>query len=400
MDRSTLRCWCAVILSACAVYPTRVVADASFTRGDVDSSSAVDLVDAVALLSYLFVSGAAAPPCLDAADLDDDATISIADAVALLSYLFVPGSLQPTLPFPACGGDPTPDSISCLDTNVCTSTTNWQQAPAMLAARGAHTSVTIGGKILLIGGGSDWSGGNTAEVQVYDPQTATWSAGTPVPDTSTWGATAEVVGGRVYLIGGWPAGGTLNRRYDPATDNWEYLAPSPINFRWGHASAVVADLIYVTGGVPAGLSQQVYDTATDTWSTAAPSLTISQRVRAESIGGLVYVLGTPDRKLQIYDPATNGWMFGPDLPVQAQVPATVVRNGTLWVLGGSTLDPNTGGNLSALQVYDPATQAWSLGESMPTCRSWATAVLLDDRVHVLGGLDSMNAARATHEVFD
>ena len=83
----------------------------TFTRGDANSSGAIDLSDAVTILGYLFL-GNASPPCLDAADVDDDATVSLADAIRLLLYLFQ-GGAPPLPPFPNPGRDTTPGGPGC-----------------------------------------------------------------------------------------------------------------------------------------------------------------------------------------------------------------------------------------------------------------------------------------------
>jgi hypothetical protein len=75
-----------------------------FRRGDVDGNGNVDLSDAVAILSFLFLGGRA-PSCMDAADTDDTERIDLADAIGLLSFLFLGGN-QPAVPFPGVGIDP------------------------------------------------------------------------------------------------------------------------------------------------------------------------------------------------------------------------------------------------------------------------------------------------------
>lgn len=77
-----------------------------FVRGDVDSSGSVNIVDAVDILLYLFVSGTLS--CLSAADLDDDGNIETGDAVSALNFLFNSGP-APAAPYLACGPDPTVD---------------------------------------------------------------------------------------------------------------------------------------------------------------------------------------------------------------------------------------------------------------------------------------------------
>jgi formylglycine-generating enzyme required for sulfatase activity len=82
-----------------------------FRRGNVNGDKTVDISDAIATLSYLFL-GHAPPTCLSAADTNDDGALDISDGVTLLSYLFVgQASLPP--PFAECGLDPTADGLSC-----------------------------------------------------------------------------------------------------------------------------------------------------------------------------------------------------------------------------------------------------------------------------------------------
>ncbi|MCZ6795966.1 MAG: CotH kinase family protein [Planctomycetota bacterium] len=92
-----------------------VPAAESFRRGDVDRSTAIDLSDAVQVLSFLFLGGTA-PRCEDAADADDSGVVDLSDAITILSYLFL-GGFPPPAPGPTvCGEDPTSDGLRCDDT--------------------------------------------------------------------------------------------------------------------------------------------------------------------------------------------------------------------------------------------------------------------------------------------
>lgn len=73
----------------------------AFVRGDCNANGNVDLSDAIASLSVLFV-GAATPDCVDACDCNGDNTHNVADPVYALSYLFTAGGAMPP-PFPTCG---------------------------------------------------------------------------------------------------------------------------------------------------------------------------------------------------------------------------------------------------------------------------------------------------------
>ncbi len=80
-------------------------------RGDANGDGSVNASDPVAILAYLFGSGALW--CLDAADVNDDGKIDLSDPTLLLWYLFA-GGKAPSPPFPGEGLDPTFDLLdSC-----------------------------------------------------------------------------------------------------------------------------------------------------------------------------------------------------------------------------------------------------------------------------------------------
>jgi len=83
-----------------------------FRRGDVDASNALDISDAVGILSYLF-QGTGTPACLEAADTDNNGEVDITDAVNNLGYQFL-GQPPPVDPGPTnCGSDPKTPFLGC-----------------------------------------------------------------------------------------------------------------------------------------------------------------------------------------------------------------------------------------------------------------------------------------------
>ncbi len=71
-----------------------------FLRGDVDQNASLQLTDAVAIFSYLFLGGVE-PGCLAAADSDGTGEINLTSGVFLLRFLFLGGS-TPMAPYPQC----------------------------------------------------------------------------------------------------------------------------------------------------------------------------------------------------------------------------------------------------------------------------------------------------------
>jgi hypothetical protein len=104
--------------------------------GPAEGQYAVDISDAAAMVSYLFLPGMYKfdPPCLDACDCNDDGRIDLADVVCVLRYLFQRGKFPPA-PGPGwretgldnpnnveptgAGADPTEDMLDCAGGSLC-----------------------------------------------------------------------------------------------------------------------------------------------------------------------------------------------------------------------------------------------------------------------------------------
>ena len=89
-----------------------VAAGPGFVRGDADGDGGTAIGDAIGALSYLFGGTEPAGDCRAALDYGDDGSIDISDPIGLLGYLFS-GGAEPAAPFPDCGLDPTPDTLTC-----------------------------------------------------------------------------------------------------------------------------------------------------------------------------------------------------------------------------------------------------------------------------------------------
>ncbi|MBN1421025.1 MAG: hypothetical protein JXP34_19800 [Planctomycetes bacterium] len=87
-----------------------------FIRANVNGGT-LDIGDAISILNFLFSEQPLT--CHAAADVNDDGQNDIGDAISLLNYQFVPGSPAPRAPFPDCGPDPTPDTLTCESFPAC-----------------------------------------------------------------------------------------------------------------------------------------------------------------------------------------------------------------------------------------------------------------------------------------
>ncbi|MEM7165348.1 MAG: hypothetical protein AAF581_07790 [Planctomycetota bacterium] len=86
-----------------------------FTRGDCYGDGVRNFIDIVSVLLAAFPPPGAQPVlgCADACDVNDDGSLNVVDAVALLNFLFG----VPPVPVPGpqdCGTDSTVDTLDCL----------------------------------------------------------------------------------------------------------------------------------------------------------------------------------------------------------------------------------------------------------------------------------------------
>jgi len=111
---------CSIVFAPSAVGAT-ISSVSEFVRGDTNTSGgSPDIADVINSLFYAFGIPGGISPCDDASDVNDDGVHpDIADAIYLLGYLFPPPGPPPPAPFPACGIDPTSDTLGCLSFPPC-----------------------------------------------------------------------------------------------------------------------------------------------------------------------------------------------------------------------------------------------------------------------------------------
>ena len=110
-------------------------------------------------------------------------------------------------------------------------------------------------------------------------------------------------------------------------------------------------------------------------------------------------LGHGPRRLWVYDPESNTWDASKArIPTKREHLAVAVMDGRLYVVGGRWRGI---GNLAALEIYDPATDTWRRGPDMPTPRGGLTAAAAGQQVHVTGG-EAFSPGRTfgQHEAYD
>jgi len=140
------------------------------------------------------------------------------------------------------------------------------------------------------------------------------------------------------------------------------------------------------------------------WEAKAPAPMPVLDAAGAALDGKLYAVGGKNSSghlstLWIYDPTTNAWSQGADMPGPAvEDAAAVALNGKLYVFGGAT-GPFSGA-VSNAAVYTPASNSWAALTDMPTARGGVTAQVLDGLIYVLGGMSGSGASLSTVEVYN
>lgn len=267
--------------------------------------------------------------------------------------------------------------------------------------------LVLNGKVWLISGtpgsvsnGCDCEADATADVDIYDPATDSWSAGPKVIAPRAEYPNAFLVGDTVYLVGG--VGPGVARRgvekLAPPYTAWEAIpnTTSPDFAAFGRAAGAIGDkIVYVMTTVDTAIAY-VFDTATSTWSKKASRPDSAAFMAGAVVGDKLYLLGglgpsaEENREILAYDLAADTFTKVGTLPPPA-------KSGSIFehfavVLGGEVL--TTGGDTAGktIATFNPASgKAARYDEALSIARSDHVAAVVNDHLYLVGGIEPMTS---------
>jgi N-acetylneuraminic acid mutarotase len=293
------------------------------------------------------------------------------------------------------------EKYAVMDSKV--DSTGWKSLKDMPTGRFAHSATVFDGKIYVFGGLETGYGPVANYVEVYDPELDTWTRLADMP-TWRWLFSTSLVNGKIYAIGGKsnpsdPNGCTTVEIYNPISDAWGKRTDMPLP-RLEFNSCVFDGIIYVFGGLDAnekGLNRvEVYDPEFDTWTALADMPT--GRCAHSSIvrDSLIYVLGgTPGvgpyfdtalNVVEIYNPRTDTWEEGVEMPTGKSSFSATLFNDMLYTFGGTREFPDS--SLALFEIFDFSKNKWLSAPDIPTARKIHTASLIDGKIYVIGGCNT------------
>jgi len=215
-------------------------------------------------------------------------------------------------------------------------------------------------------------------------------------------------GGKMYLAGG---RSNVQQVYDPATNSWSTVAPLPAPVPLDHMQAAALNgKVYYIGGVTnwpetSVGSVYVYDVATNRFSTGAPLPAGRDRGAGgiAVLNGRIYLAGgvhdgTTVAWFDVYDPAANSWTSLPDMPHRRDHFQAAVVGGRFWAIGGRISSAAT--RVGYTEAFTPTSGSWAAGFApLPTLRGGFATAVFGTEIAVIGG-EGGGATFATVEAYD
>ncbi len=287
----------------------------------------------------------------------------------------------------------------------------WSVGAVAPRDRWESQSFSYNNKLFVFGGFIDRSLNATAECDVYNPSTDSWSYLTTIPTGAMTHAAVTVVGAVAYFVGGDIGQFTYGRTktataavltYDLTTNKWGSVAPLPsaqscggIGYSNGH--------LYYFGGINAADTQDLSTTysldltrPSSPWVARAAMPNARNHVGYATLNNLIYAVGGEHKydqtggnvaEVDVYNPATNVWTKAASLPFTwGSVHTNVlVINNKIVVVGGQTNGGYDGIYIANIEAFNPSTNKWSAVGLLPEANEGESVAYIDNKLFVVDG---------------
>ncbi len=286
--------------------------------------------------------------------------------------------------------------------NPATGTWSTVASPGSIRSDGNSGHLLPDGRVLLIGGQDGGCGvGVHSTTRIYDPDTATWSAGPTMAERRRNHISALLPNGQVLVAGGFNVSfvNSDSQLYDVGMGTW--AATGALSARFMHSSTLLPNgTVLVAGGNSGGgalSTAQFYSPQSGAWTTTGP-LNIARSGHSALLlpSGKILVAGGPGTSAELYDPTTGSWATTGSLRDSRLRAAMALLNDGRVLITGSEGPPSK----STAEIYDPLAGIWERISSMSTPRHGHTiTVLPSGKVLVVGGYNGGSYV-GTAELYD
>ncbi len=193
--------------------------------------------------------------------------------------------------------------------------------------------------------------------------------------------------------------------------SWSRAAALPLP-RTEVTAASLDGKVYVGGGLLANGQAtdrvDVYDPATNGWAVSVPFPAPLHHTCLVATGGRLYLVGgyrgdgTATPKVWSRAPGESAWRAEPPMPTARGAFVCVAdREGRIHAIGGASRFEPLGHLIDVHEVFDPSAKTWTAAAPMPAPRDHAAGALVGDTIVVAGGRNlSLTQNKTRVDLFD
>jgi N-acetylneuraminic acid mutarotase len=272
----------------------------------------------------------------------------------------------------------------------------WQAlAPLPGGPRQETSVVSVGPRVYVIGGFD--AGGVSDAVEIYETTTGSWSDGPPLP-MPMHHTNAAVIGSRIVIAGGmtdlpFVSVGNVYVWDTMGDAGWAAgMSMEAGTERGASAVAAIGNEVYVAGGSRGDVTVTDvarYDIDAETWEPLTALPAARNHLVGAALEDFFFVFGGRDPgpqqvKGEVWRLTSAGWEPRAPMPTPRGGCASAVHEGWVYIMGGEGA-PNASGVFSEVEAYRPATDEWTTHEPMLTPRHGTGAATVGDTIYVPGG---------------
>jgi len=147
-------------------------------------------------------------------------------------------------------------------------------------------------------------------------------------------------------------------------------------------------------------SNESYPTSVSAWTQKAPSNIGTDGSAAVVYKGKIYRFGGytdagSTNAVEMYNPATDAWAALLSMPTARADLTAAEAGGKIYVIGG--YDDSTNTMLATVEAYNPSTDTWQTKTLLPTAMGFMKAVSLNGKIYVTGGTDGSDVFATLYE---
>jgi hypothetical protein len=183
--------------------------------------------------------------------------------------------------------------------------------------------------------------------------------------------------------------------FSDGSGRWEMLpGGEQPTLRHENGYVRVGNRFYLVGG-RGTRPVEIFDPVTGRWATGATPPVEMHHFQAVEYDGRIYVVGAltggwpaepPIPDVYVYDPASDRWSTGPSIPADRRRGAAgaVAHDGQIYVVAGIQ-NGHTDGHVAWLDAFDPRTGEWRRLADAPRARDHFHAAVIDGKLYAAGG---------------